>query len=233
MRFLDEDSPAWEQAALPVALKPHQRTLLHACHRLERQEVPVMELQLSEIWWNDGMLTTQVGIMADPPGSGKSYVALAVVQATLDAPLPAPERRVHRVNAALRERLQVAMPELLTIARASLIVVPHLLYAQWQGYVAAFRLRMLKVNKRARLQELEQAGDLPALLADVDVLLVTSTVYNAVAQLLNSRRLKMRRVIWDEADTIQIAGVVPVEACFHWLVTASYGNLLQPRGSRP
>jgi hypothetical protein len=63
-----------------------------------------------------------------------------------------------------------------------------------------------------------------------DIIVVTGTFYNRVAKYINDKNVKLQRVIVDEVDNINIPGCYTIDACFSWFITASYGNILYPRG---
>lgn len=63
-----------------------------------------------------------------------------------------------------------------------------------------------------------------------DLLVVTSTLYNKLAQFFYTHRMKLQRAIYDEIDSLNVPGCKHVDANFFWFVTASYGNVLYPKG---
>jgi hypothetical protein len=58
----------------------------------------------------------------------------------------------------------------------------------------------------------------------LDAVIVSTTFHNAIAMQLRDRTV--RRVVYDEADSVRIPGCRPIAAAFHWFATASYRNLL-------
>ncbi len=63
-----------------------------------------------------------------------------------------------------------------------------------------------------------------------DLLVVTSTLYNKLAQFFSTHKMKLQRAIYDEVDNLNVPGCKHVDANFFWFVTASYGNVLYPKG---
>lgn len=63
-----------------------------------------------------------------------------------------------------------------------------------------------------------------------NLIVVTSTLYNALALFLNTYKIKLQRAIYDEVDNLNVPGCKEVHANFFWFVTASYGNILYPKG---
>jgi SNF2 family DNA or RNA helicase len=63
-----------------------------------------------------------------------------------------------------------------------------------------------------------------------DLIVVTSTLYNKLASFLNIFKIKLQRAIYDEVDNLNVPGCKEVQANFFWFVTASYGNVIYPKG---
>lgn len=63
-----------------------------------------------------------------------------------------------------------------------------------------------------------------------DLLVVTSTLYNKLAHFFYTNKIKLQRAIYDEIDNLNVPGCKHIDANFFWFVTASYGNVLYPKG---
>jgi hypothetical protein len=227
---LDESSPAADDlTGCDIVLRPHQRTLLHRCLMIEQGPVQLADIPLFASLFMDSArmlerhphnhLRTRVGIIGDKAGSGKSFVMLAIVQAGREGPARGLDPVVSSVagnRVALSVRQQVAELGL------SLLVVPHNLCVQWRGYVERFGggLKHAFVSRSRDLPALREPGALEA----IDLLVVTSTFHNSVAGIIGKRCI--RRVLYDEADSLTIPCCVAVDAGFHWFATASYRNML-------
>jgi len=68
------------------------------------------------------------------------------------------------------------------------------------------------------------------IIGEYDLLVVTSTLYNKLAQFFYTHKMKLQRAIYDEIDNLNVPGCKHVDANFFWFVTASYGNVLYPKG---
>ncbi len=117
--------------------------------------------------------------------------------------------------------------------RCNLLVVPHNLVEQWRKYIDEFydddHMPKTRIVVRGKtLQELSR-GDW--LLADQDLVVVTSSLYSRVVKLAEDKGVRFQRVIYDEVDSLHLPGCPRPDAAFYWIVTASYANLLHPRGS--
>jgi len=67
-------------------------------------------------------------------------------------------------------------------------------------------------------------------ISNYDMIVVTSTLYNKLACFLNNNKVKLQRAIYDEVDNLNVPGCRSVDANFVWFVTASYGNVIYPKG---
>ncbi len=231
VRELTADSPACEQPshASDIQLRPHQLTLLHRCLELERGDVPVLGQP-------DMTMRTQIGIIGDKVGAGKSYVMLALAMSDDSAHTRATDTFTYG-NAY---QVTVRRPDNARYQKTTLLAVPHVLAAQWTGYCDAFfrpggAHRVAIVTNKKSLDGLltldddgrDERGNR---LEDYDLIVVTSTHYNLVAAFANTRGVRFRRVIFDEADVVSIASCVRPMAAFTWFVSASFLNLVYPRG---
>ena len=227
-----EDSPmADTPLGATVSLRPHQRALLHRCLCMEFEQLPVSEMPcLRNTSFRGGgspndVVRTRIGIIGDRVGSGKSYVVLALVAAALGrAPEPYPMVKTYGGG-----RITFSQDDAGTTCMGiTILVIPHNLCAQWEGYLAVFpMLRSTVVSRTKHMDAVRQSLD------DLDLLVVTNSFYSAVALWFSGGgRRKVRRVVYDEADTIVIPSTAHVDASFYWFVTASYPNLLHPMPPR-
>jgi SNF2 family DNA or RNA helicase len=166
-----------------------------------------------------------VGIIGDKVGSGKSYVVLALASDSQER-TGLTQRTQMRTYGLNRVLISYKEPFYNTVP-INLLVIPHNLVSQWETYIRSFSdsLRFLVLARQKTV-----ASFTPDKVHGLDLLVVTNTFYNHVANLLNSRSYKVHRVFFDEVDNMNLPNCVQVEALFYWFVTASYANLLYPRG---
>lgn len=209
-----------------VRLWPHQLALLHRCQQFEQEKIPLKSFQAlanTNRLSDDDFMRTQVGIIGDHVGSGKSYVILALIL-TNDISSNASTIKTYGNN-----RVVMCFAEHTTVIKTNLIVVPHNLVNQWQTYISNYtdKLKVLTVSKERHIDKLrERAIDL----RNYDVVLVTATFYAKLAQFVVSRSYKVQRIVFDEIDSLNLPNCMCIDSNFYWFVTASYGNLLCPRG---
>jgi SNF2 family DNA or RNA helicase len=229
---LDASSPRAQQPAdIKIQLKQHQLTLLQRCHEFESGAMELSKfssLQRLQPHATDHV-RTRIGILADKVGSGKSYVILSLLVS--GAPRAAePNIRTYGCNKVVLSQINDTHS-----LHTNLLVIPHNLASQWDGYIRAFTgaLKTYMVNSQRTLGAVcsEVAGVRASIdIRDYDLVVVTSSFYNRLAYVLSSQSYKLRRIIFDEVDNINIPGCQELESDFYWFVTASYGNLLYPRG---
>lgn len=242
---LTSDSPlAPQPSGCRVYLYPHQRALLHRALLMEREEfdpgpgqvVPQTRSSSSSssssaLSWQSALVRTRVGVLGDKVGAGKSYVVLAIADA--DADLVESRACCDRPSTYTRtyseDRIRLTFVRQQTsnarLPRLTLVVIPHTLCRQWQQTIRDYtggsdRFRVVSVSRQSHVTSLSDAG----VLETTDILLVTNTFYNAVVAVLAGR--EVRRVVYDEADTLNIKSCAVVDADFCWLVTASHRNLV-------
>ena len=210
---LTEASPLADQppgSALP--LKPHQLALLHKCLRFENGTVTKT-------------MRTSMGIIGDGPGSGKSFVVLGLILSQLATPPVAFES----VSSYAKKRVVVseAVAMEAEAVHTSAIVVPFDLLSQWEAHVKKYapHLRTMLIDSTRSIVALETVD-----LAALDLLLVTNTCLNRTAVILDARKVVLRRVVYDDADSVHMPNNFEIPSAFLWFVTSAYGNLLFPRG---
>ncbi len=67
-------------------------------------------------------------------------------------------------------------------------------------------------------------------LQNTEIVLVSATLYNELAFYLIKDKFFVNRLIFDEADSINIPNTLKIESIFYWFVTSSYMSLCNPDG---
>lgn len=228
VRELDEFSIAAEQPVhlQGLCLMPHQQRALHRCREMEDTDLrePGDPLGVG--------LRTSVGIYGDAAGTGKSHVMLSLIIGDKErlAEGRAGDALQVRVRTYADGRVKVTEADHLSRAGTTVVVIPHALTSQWEGYVrplqSAGTLNTLIISRRKMLD-----GLTPSSIAEYDLILVTNSFYEDLARVLLLARVRVRRLVVDEADTIAITSSMTIPSAFTWFVTASYGNLMFPMGN--
>lgn len=229
---LDDESPMYPCEAIEgtaIVLKPHQRSLLHRCMMLENEQLNLSDSSISsrgvsEYCGGDDWMHTKVGVLADRVGAGKSYVLLALL---LVNDLYAEDGDVTIKSYGLNN-VVFNIHRYEKIIRTNLLVVPHNLVSQWTSYIQQFPgLTHTIINKKTYEAFIADEIDI----STYNLVLVTSTYYNMFANHINDKKQYIfQRVIYDEVDHLSIPSCRRTLARFTWFVTASFGNVLYPRG---
>lgn len=223
---LDADSPAAAQPhGIRIALRPHQLCLLHKC--IEMEQGRVIELDHEIDAKHRDSIEACMGIIGDMVGSGKSYVLLSLV---LQDHVPVVPRKTLHVFGLSRVTMKRTSMETPNPTGNTLIVIPHNIANQWENYVKTFSSELAEsfvlLNKSNAMTNLDSAE----LFRSKRLVIVTAPFYNMLARNMQSKRVSLRRLVFDEADSLRIPACCYVENDFTWFVTASFGNLLYPRG---
>lgn len=187
-------------------------------HSIDFESTPLMRDVMR------GSMETCIGVIGDMVGSGKSYVILSLVM--MDD-IPVSSRRTTHVMGFSRITVRKA-PTLSVCTGNTLIVIPHNISLQWEEYVRTFSpdLSMTMLNRTNSFSNLNVVD----LFRSKRLVIVTAPFYNQLARMMMIHGVSLRRLVFDEADTLRIPACCYVENDFTWFVTASYGNLLYPKG---
>ena len=243
-----------------IILKPHQQTLLARCIEYENASIKLSQFSdLAPYVDKEDYFKTNMAILGDRVGSGKSYVMLSLIisnDITIRNNTIVHSHGFNKVVYYLHDNTK-SIP-------LNMLVVPHNLVNQWDYYVRTFggdiKVKILK-NQKAMdsleedCRQAEEVVDgintassstsvnndvssrisarndrVAQTLSQYNLVLVTSTIYNRFAQFLTEHKIKLQRAIYDEVDNLNVSGCKHVDANFIWFITASYGNILYPKG---
>lgn len=241
---LTEVSEVAEQpASILTSLRPHQLTLLAAARALEKRS------SLSEFCHEKPMLVTKYGILADRVGSGKSLVALSLV----NDPPPEQTRVIVRQGNHYGDAVTLSLNQMPAVTdsvdalkdlsgsnidlikspdghayvRTALCIVPHNVCPQWESYIKEQTNLKTVIVKRTKDCE-RPAWDL----FSADLVLISSTMLKKLISMYpNFSSIVWSRLFVDEADSIQCTvRHGEIQARFTWFISASWVNMLFPGG---
>ena len=208
-----------------IALRPHQLTLLQRCIDYENRPIKLQEFPMFD--GNSSStdeFRTSIGVIGDTTGSGKSMCCLALIMSNNII-----EKDNTMVKSCGMNNILYFFKDKKTVVKTNVLVIPHNLSNQWETYIKTFSntLKYKIINKQKVIDTLvEDNTDL----TEIDLIVVTSTFFNKVCRMITDKHVKLQRIFFDEVDSLNIPGCYPIHANFYWFVTASYGNLLYPRG---
>lgn len=217
---LSSDATQCDQPTeIRIPLRSHQKAILYSMAQRENKVSVGMDLCGAKLF-------SRFSFLGDGVGVGKSLMVLGHIARLKTLPvLPAiPHLDLNSSSQLYSLRDNLFARDLSD--SACLIVVPHTLYRQWQTYIKEqTSLTFLGVQTKSVLQ----SDTLIRKLKEVDVVLVSNTLYGNLQDLADTNRLIWKRVFFDEADTIHIPSTRPrATTRFTWLISASWANLLFP-----
>lgn len=203
-------SPCVTQPDQITNVKLHMYQLQTIFHMLQLESDPVT-LPPNECTFH-GQYVSEIGILSNKVGSGKSLCVLGLIAHRTEIP---PKPRVHtfyeHVGAVHASNTSASYLR-------NLIVVPnHILKPVWETYLMSFTTFSFISIKKAMFPI--SWDDLTT----YDIVLCNATHYN---MFMKSCPYSWSRVVFDEADSIQIPACAPPKAHFVWFVTSSLNNLL-------
>jgi len=153
---LDDSSPSIRQPkGLKVKLRPHQLTSVCAMSELEKQGTIIIDrpainsgmhqtvkyriTDTNEVTNSTFVMETNSAILADKVGSGKTYMVIGLILHTL---VP----KIHDRFIVGTDHFSIKMITNNNSESTNLIVVPHNLTNQWEGFIKKSTLTYLKLN---------------------------------------------------------------------------------------
>jgi SNF2 family DNA or RNA helicase len=170
-----------------IKLKPHQEALLYK----------VLDIDEKVSYSN-----TPYGVMSDKPGSGKTYVVLALIYFAIKH---------------------------LKSKGANIIVVPHNIYTQWVTSIEKLLANKLTYKLLLEYSDINLLYTNPSMLYENDIILTTSLYYDVFASTVKTMGLNVRRVFFDEADTIKNTLAHPMPCGMTWFISASIKRVFDPK----
>ena len=220
VRLLNEEDPIYTESipglSQKITLKQHQLTGLQRCIDMENgtHNFPDPHSRVSGV-------KTKIGIMGDRVGAGKSYTILSLLLANKE-----PLVRFRKVNVFGDESLYVeyTSPEYDTFVDMNIIVCSFSLIDQWKRYIQSFSsdFKVQVINRKNLMKDFTKNYE------SCNLVLVSSTFYQYLANFIEEKNMRVKRVIFDEADTAPTVNARPIPAYFYWFVTATYNNIIDP-----
>jgi SNF2 family DNA or RNA helicase len=170
-----------------IKLKPHQEALLYKTLEIDEK---------------CSFTNNRFGVMSDKPGSGKTYVVLALIYFSIKH---------------------------LNSKGANIIVVPHNIYTQWVTSIEKLLGNKLTFKLLLEYSDINILYTNPSMLYNYDIILTTSLYYDTIATTLKTINLNVRRVFFDEADTIKNLLAHTMPCGMNWFISASIKNVFDTK----
>ncbi len=134
------------------------------------------------------------GVFSDKPGSGKTFAVLAMIYLS----------KIYFNSSGV-----------------NVIVVPHNIYSQWVEAIDNFLGKLLSYKCLLEYNEITSIFSSTELLSKYDILITTPLNYGVFASTVNAVNCFVRRVFFDEADTMKNLLVNAISAKMTWFISAS------------
>ena len=257
IEIVEDDPRANQPDGITTALKPHQLASLHKAQQMERDgfiryNVPNPENHVALPRCNKDCLykgrfivRTNIGIMGDIIGYGKTLTALALIASV-------PTGQIHRIKETIKSvyqngsksymYIEAGIPEdkdQRSLFATTLVIVPRgPVYKQWEGCITEkTSLRCLAIDDlRSIKKKCPPIGssneELKAFFERYDVVLAKNT---SIERLIDYYNVPYRtnpirgfdRLMIDEAHDIGSTIMHVLDYRFAWMITASYKSISQ------
>ena len=174
---LDENDPKYTQDTQDnIELKPHQLTLLHKC--LEHESSYLKKIN-NEMYEN---VRTNIGIIADKVGSGKSYVILSLIKHMVSSDYDSSDSLPQQYGNGhvIIERKRRLYNE----KKMNVLVISHSLVKQWTLYVEQFskNIKYFVINKNSSIKIFFEENKID----ETELLIVTGSFYKNICRKLEN-----------------------------------------------
>lgn len=253
--YINERCPlAPQPEKIQIPLKPHQRASLHKAMLMESNgeimyNVPHTSLTSMSRSTRNGnehhffgkfKIQTNIGILGDAIGSGKTILALSIVAATPIGDLHQQTKTIHsfqgRTGSYMRVTMDCRAREPNTFLKTTLIVVPRgPVYSQFVAAIQSqTKLNILCIDCITVIKRLMPAPTssnevIKAFIEKFDAVLIKNTALKVLHEYYSNRPdlpiFGWERIIVDEA--CDILNKIPMyKYSFMWMISATYHHMV-------
>jgi SNF2 family DNA or RNA helicase len=199
-------------STIKTTLYPHQKTLVHGMHRHQ-------EKMTRGFLVGNQAINGKVGIIGDPPGSGKTLSMIAYLASHV------PSRMTSELTTySSKYFFSHDLRSLSETNVAHLIIVPHRLFGQWkQEFEQHSTLSYVPIETKRIMR-----GDAIAkLIIQHRVVLTTDKCYKHVQAYATTHRIQWDQIMIDEATSIYFhSSDPPLQFQYLWLITNNWIPLI-------
>uniref|UniRef100_A0A6C0KVQ9 RING-type domain-containing protein n=1 Tax=viral metagenome TaxID=1070528 RepID=A0A6C0KVQ9_9ZZZZ len=211
---LHQDSSYITPDTIKTKLYPHQNTLIQGMRQYR-------EKMTRGFLVGDQAINGKVGIVADPPGSGKTLSMIAYLASHLSISTKmTSELTAHSSAYFFSHRLH----SISETNWAHLIVVPHRLFGQWkQEFDQHTSLPYVSIETKRIMK-----GDaISKLILQHRIVITTDKCYKHVQEYVNTYQIQWDQIMIDEASAIFFhSSDPPLRFQFLWLITNNWIPLI-------
>jgi len=237
---LDDSHPKCDNVPeLSINLMNHQKTSIYHAEMIERNEgirIEYSEPEYSSFYSRDEDIDKfrniyfNFGIIACKVGSGKSFVALAII-------IRNPLLNFHRMVSSHFNSNCFSFKKVNTknfTVSTNIILVPHNLFHQWQEYLMkTTKLDVIYISSKVTFDKYALAA---SNIENIDslttnkVYLISAKQWNNFADIWNSKiKKKASRIFVDEVHSINLPNSIRIKSNFLWFVTSSVNDISNHR----
>jgi len=237
---LDDSHPKCDNVPeLSINLMNHQKTSIYHAEMIERNEgirIEYSEPEYSSFYSRDEDIDKfrniyfNFGIIACKVGSGKSFVALAII-------IRNPLLNFHRMVSSHFNSNCFSFKKVNTknfTVSTNIILVPHNLFHQWQEYLMkTTKLDVIYISSKVTFDKYALAA---SNIENIDslttnkVYLISAKQWNNFADIWNSKiKKKASRIFVDEVHSINLPNSIRIKSNFLWFITSSVNDISNHR----
>lgn len=172
------------------------------------------------------MLKTNIGILSNKVGSGKTLIIIGLILRNVNNCLnPDDDKNITEILSSksiseFQSSITISgdfLPNNKTLTNSSLVVCPYSIINQWETEIRETSLKALFLKKVKDFEEITLD-----IIKTFDVVVCTNTLYNKFIHKLSFEidNLVWDRVIFDEADSIKSINS-EINSRFFWMITAT------------
>lgn len=203
---------------IKTSLRNHQKSILFSMGEKEKVLSKGMDISGAKLY-------SSFAVLGDGVGVGKSLMVLGhISNLKKNDTIQKTSFLTENSSNSLYAIQEVTIGTDLSSA-GCLIVVPHTLFKQWEGYISNdTTLSYYGVKTKAYMEKAKWSKDK---MLEKDIILISNTLYGKFQEIMNSERVYWKRVFYDEADTLHISSTQPIpKTKFTWFISASWTNVL-------
>ena len=212
---LTSESPNSDQPlAIKTGLRPHQKAVIQRMVDLETNLIHGYDICGEQMY-------SRFGILGDSVGVGKSLMVLGHIARMKNEPKSNFFQALNQMsNRNMYSLIQKNYTDLSNCP--ALLVVPHTLFRQWQGYIEAqTTLKPFLIKSRKSLSQ-----NIFKQLTECDFVLISNTLLGSLLEACKDS-IWFSRTYIDEADSIHITSTKPFPpTTFLWFISATWQNLI-------
>ena len=237
---LDDLHPKCENVSeLKIALMNHQKTSIYHAEMIERNEgirIDFKEPEYSAFYSRDEDIEQKrniyfnFGIIACKVGSGKSFVALAII-------IRNPLLNFNRMVSSHYNSNCFSFKKINTInytVSTNIILVPHNLFHQWQEYLTkTTSLDVIYISSKVTFDKFALTASIAEKFEELTinkVYLISAKQWNNFAEVWNTNiKKKVSRIFVDEVHSINLPNSIRIKTNFLWFITSSVNDISNHR----